>query len=520
MNAKRIIAALCITATTSAVLLTNTAPEAQPLKGREGIAKQAARNIAHGKVLYQQNCAYCHDPGQQDRLPATYKPTVDITQKSEAWAPGPLELWRALNGGDPDINIQGHDFSHLGEENLWFIIQAVRERAGLQEVADPPEMRSIVLATRKSGTCFEPIKEEVEGYTTNLDAARKARGAASYAANCASCHGADGMGDAAHPRATKLAAPDTIWRRRTAPLDIYNSITKESGIQQHAKIELPLEEQWALVLWMRADMIPSQKLREQPEIPMRGHVVEECRRISEEAKPVGAKPDVYDDPKAWRAALPSPSPDLSDPAQESLAKSLYTRHCANCHGDEGLGEPGQFPPLAKSTWLKEKSAEEAIDVLLLGMSGEVKVNGKTYNGFMQGYAEKLDDAEVAMIATYVNTRWGNKGASITSTQVAARRGAKGLAPKPAGPAAQRPELALRTGAITARPCAMCHGETIPAGDDPAKLLSVISVENKAKPHPLMGQSMTLHQLTGLLVHADPDHGYLTPQQTITWLRGL
>ena len=160
------------------------------------------------------------------------------------------------------------------------------------------------------------------------------------------------------------------------------------------------------------------------------------------------------------------------------------------------------------------------DVERMVAEGRVKVNGKTYNGFMQGYAEKLDDAEVAMIATYVNTRWGNKGASITSTQVAARRGAKGLAPKPAGPAAQRPELALRTGAITARPCAMCHGETIPAGDDPAKLLSVISVENKAKPHPLMGQSMTLHQLTGLLVHADPDHGYLTPQQTITWLRGL
>lgn len=519
MNANRILAALCITAiTSSAVLLMENTPEAQPLKGREGIAKQAERNIAHGQVLYQQNCAYCHDPKRLDKLPKAYKPGVDITKKSDTWAPGPLELWRTLGGGDPDIKITGHDFSHLGEENLWFIIQAVRERAGLQEVADPPEMRSLVLAARKSGTCFEPIKAEVEGFTTNIDDARKARGASSYAANCASCHGNDGMGNSAHPRATKLASPDTIWRRRTAPLDIYNSITKESGIQQHAKIELPLEEQWALVLWMRAEMIPPQKLREQPEIPMRGHVIEECRKLSEEAKPVGATSETYDNPKGWRASLPSPSPDLTDPRQESLAKDLYTRNCANCHGDEGIGEPGQFPPLARSTWLKEKSADDAIDVVLLGMSGEVKVNGKTYNGLMQGYAEKLDDAEVAMIATYVNTRWGNKGDAITSTQVAARRGAKGLAPKPVGPAAQRPELAMRTGAITARPCAMCHGETIPSGNDPAKILSVISVENKAKPHPLMGQSMTLHQLTGLLVYADPNHAYLTPQQTIAWLR--
>ena len=523
MNARRFFAGALLTTLSLSLLITSAAPEAQPLKGREGIAKQAARNIEHGKMLFAQNCAYCHAASASERakLPETYRPSVDVTTKSESFSPGPLELWRSISGGNPTIELPGHDFSHLGEDNLWFIIQALRERAGLQDVTDSPEMRSIVLASRKSGACFEPIKAEVTAYTTELDAARSARGAASYAANCASCHGADGMGSKEHPRATKLASADTIWRRRTAPLDIYKSITKESGIKQHAKIELPLEEQWAMVLWMRAEMIPAQKLREQPEIPMRGHVIEECRKLSEEAKPVGAKPEVYNNPTAYRAALPSPSPDLSDPAQEALAEKLYARHCANCHAKDGLGAPGQFPPLAKSTWLKANSAEAAIDVLLLGMSGEVKVNGTTYNGFMQGYGEKLDDAEVAMIATYMNTRWGNKGGPVTAEQVAARRGAKGLTPKPAGPAAQQPQLARRTGAITARPCGMCHGDAIPGGEDAVKLLATISVEGYGgKQHPLMGQSMTLHQLTGLLTHADPKHAYLTPQQTIAWLRGL
>jgi nitrite reductase (NO-forming) len=92
-----------------------------------------------------------------------------------------------------------------------------------------------------------------------------------------------------------------------------------------------------------------------------------------------------------------------------------------CHQQEGQGLPGAFPPLANSDYLRE-NPERGISVLLDGLSGEITVNGATYNGVMP--AVQLSDEEVANVLTYVLNSWGNGGGEIAPQQVAAHRSTK------------------------------------------------------------------------------------------------
>jgi len=80
---------------------------------------------------------------------------------------------------------------------------------------------------------------------------------------------------------------------------------------------------------------------------------------------------------------------------------------------------GVYPPLSKSDYLK-RSSDTLINIVLEGQSGEIVVNGKTYNGQMlpQNY---LSDEQIADVLNYVRNSWGNKMAAITPPQVQALR---------------------------------------------------------------------------------------------------
>ncbi|WP_218281006.1 c-type cytochrome [Verrucomicrobium spinosum] len=56
---------------------------------------------------------------------------------------------------------------------------------------------------------------------------------------------------------------------------------------------------------------------------------------------------------------------------------LYRQHCAICHGAEGQGIPGVFPPLAGSDFL-EHQRERALKAPLEGLFGKITVNGREY----------------------------------------------------------------------------------------------------------------------------------------------
>ncbi len=99
-------------------------------------------------------------------------------------------------------------------------------------------------------------------------------------------------------------------------------------------------------------------------------------------------------------------------------KELYSLYCQNCHMEKGEGVEGLYPPLAKTSYLKD--AKKNIKIILEGQSGEITVNEKKYNTDMPAQAY-LTDEEIADILNYVRSSWGNKYAAIKPAQVKAER---------------------------------------------------------------------------------------------------
>jgi mono/diheme cytochrome c family protein len=99
-------------------------------------------------------------------------------------------------------------------------------------------------------------------------------------------------------------------------------------------------------------------------------------------------------------------------------KEVYNTHCITCHMEKGEGLEGAFPPLAKSDYLMADKGR-SIKQILKGASGEMIVNGKTYNGEMP--AIDLTDEQVSDVLNYVRNSWGNKGAAVTPEEAKAQR---------------------------------------------------------------------------------------------------
>ncbi|MFI5156740.1 MAG: c-type cytochrome [Chitinophagales bacterium] len=96
-------------------------------------------------------------------------------------------------------------------------------------------------------------------------------------------------------------------------------------------------------------------------------------------------------------------------------KEVYTNYCITCHMEEGNGVENVFPPLAKSDYLMADKKRSILQVIK-GATGEMKVNGKTYNTPMVGI--DLSDEQVSDVLNYVRNSWSNKGAAIKPVDVA------------------------------------------------------------------------------------------------------
>jgi nitrite reductase (NO-forming) len=99
-------------------------------------------------------------------------------------------------------------------------------------------------------------------------------------------------------------------------------------------------------------------------------------------------------------------------------KEVYNSQCITCHMEKGEGLEGAFPPLAKSDYLMADK-KRAVKQILEGVTGEMVVNGVTYNGEMP--AIDLTDEQVSDVLNYVRNSWGNKGGAVTPTEVKAER---------------------------------------------------------------------------------------------------
>jgi len=86
-------------------------------------------------------------------------------------------------------------------------------------------------------------------------------------------------------------------------------------------------------------------------------------------------------------------------------QQLYNQYCSNCHQVDGSGLAKLYPPLKNSDYLRE-NLSKSICGMKNGMSGEIVVNGQTYNLNMPGIPS-LTELEMAEISTYITNSWGN-----------------------------------------------------------------------------------------------------------------
>jgi nitrite reductase (NO-forming) len=106
---------------------------------------------------------------------------------------------------------------------------------------------------------------------------------------------------------------------------------------------------------------------------------------------------------------------LTREIQMAKGQQVFMQTCFVCHQPNGQGIPGQIPPLAKSDYLMADK-ERAIRAVLQGLSGEITVNGKKYNGQMIPLNTLTDD-EIANALTYVRNSWGNSGDAAAVAEV-------------------------------------------------------------------------------------------------------
>ena len=122
------------------------------------------------------------------------------------------------------------------------------------------------------------------------------------------------------------------------------------------------------------------------------------------------------------AAASAKAGNLTKEEQIAAGQVLFAGTCSTCHGADGKGMEGVFPPLANSDYIKA-NPKRVPEIILHGMVGPVTVNGKEYNSNMPPMAQLTDD-EVANISTYVLNSWGNPGGQVSKADAAAARAAK------------------------------------------------------------------------------------------------
>ena len=101
-----------------------------------------------------------------------------------------------------------------------------------------------------------------------------------------------------------------------------------------------------------------------------------------------------------------------------LGETVYKANCLACHGVEGKGVEGAFPPLAESDYLNA-DYKRGIQAVVKGLSGEITVNGKKFNSVMPAVA--LNDEDAANVLTFVLNSFGNKGGEVKPEEIAAAR---------------------------------------------------------------------------------------------------
>jgi len=95
---------------------------------------------------------------------------------------------------------------------------------------------------------------------------------------------------------------------------------------------------------------------------------------------------------------------------------VYEKNCADCHGMDGNGIAGVYPPLNGNSSVVEPTGINATRMVLLGGFAPLTAgNPRPYS--MPPFAQQLGDADVAAVVTYIRQAWENKAPPVQERDV-------------------------------------------------------------------------------------------------------
>ena len=126
-----------------------------------------------------------------------------------------------------------------------------------------------------------------------------------------------------------------------------------------------------------------------------------------------------------------PVPGDTDPREIPRASAvvfdrgakLYEQHCADCHGEQGRGVRGAYPPLAGNRAITMPVTQNLVQVVLNG-GFPPATRGHPRPFGMPPFATVLSDAEVAAVISYIRGAWGNRAAPVSELTVAQQRSSR------------------------------------------------------------------------------------------------
>lgn len=104
------------------------------------------------------------------------------------------------------------------------------------------------------------------------------------------------------------------------------------------------------------------------------------------------------------------------PGVLELGARVYKAQCAECHGERGEGGGSAYPPLAGHRTATMASGANLVKVILSGgFPPTTRGNPRPYG--MPPFGQDLTNAEIAAVASFVRTSWGNKASAVTELEV-------------------------------------------------------------------------------------------------------
>lgn len=99
---------------------------------------------------------------------------------------------------------------------------------------------------------------------------------------------------------------------------------------------------------------------------------------------------------------------------------LYGERCVQCHGEQGQGVPGAYPPLAGNRAISLPVTANLVQVVLYGgFPPATRGNPRPFG--MPPYATVLSDADVAAVLSHIRGSWGNHAPAVSELDVSRQR---------------------------------------------------------------------------------------------------